>query len=73
MEAQCHCLTAADVCKFTEGQINKFARTTKAWGELSQPQRIEISRLGQLQDLQMLLKDLLPLLNDINAKQLNQI
>lgn len=36
--------------------------TTEAWCELSQTQRVEISWLRQLQDLQMLLKDLLPLL-----------
>lgn len=40
--------------------------TTEAWGELSQTQRVEISWLGQLQDLQMLLEDLFPLLKDNN-------
>lgn len=46
--------------------VNMYVYTTEAWRELSQTQRVGISRLGQLQDLQVLLKDLLPLLRDNN-------
>lgn len=44
---------------------HKCAHTTEAWGELCQTQGVEIRWLSQLQDLQMLLKDLLPLLENI--------
>ena len=52
-------------------QKSKYVCTTEAWGELSQTQRVEISWLGQLQDLQMLLEDLLPLLGDNDKRETN--
>lgn len=62
---------AVDVCRSTQGQVSKNTRTTEAWAELSQPLGIEIHWLGQLQHLQMLLKDLLPLLKDTNKNKAN--
>lgn len=56
---------------FPEYEYIKSAFTTEAWGELSQSLRIEISWLGQLQDLQMLLKDFLSFLQDINTTEIS--
>ncbi len=69
VEASQYFVMATDVHRFTRGQNSKYDYTTEARGELSQTQRVEISWLGQLQDLQMLLKDLLPLLRDNNKNE----
>lgn len=50
--------------KYVYINVYIYIYTTEAWCELCQTLRVEISRLGQLQDLQMLLIDLLPLLRD---------
>lgn len=47
-----------------EDKTLEYVYTAEAWRELSQTQRVGISWLGKLQDLQVLLEDLLPLLRD---------
>lgn len=60
------------VHRFTwEVKQQRCIYTAEAWGELSQTQRVEISWLGQLQDLQMLLEDLLPLLRGNTKNETN--
>lgn len=69
MEGCHHCVMATEVPRCIWRQKSTYVYTTEAWGELSQTLRVEMSWLGQLQDLQMLLIDLLSLLRDNNTNE----
>lgn len=59
---RCCQLTVYSFLQTPSGLIRKHVNTAESWGELGQALRIEMSRLAQLQDLQMLFKDLLSFL-----------